>query len=79
MDPRKKKLFLWGVLLAWTPWLPLGYTLRPIFAEKATGLAAVAGGLAETFILVGLVSTVGFEVAAIILLLGRVRARTLAA
>jgi hypothetical protein len=73
MDPPKKKLFLWGVLLAWTPGLPaivgLGYAFRGISAEKATGLAAVAGGLAETFILVGLLATLVFEVAAIIMLL----------
>jgi hypothetical protein len=73
MDPVKKNQFLWGVLLAWTPWLPtiigLGNALRGISAEKATGLGAVAGALAETFILVGLLATVAFEVAAIILLL----------
>ena len=72
MDPLKKKRFLWGVLLAWAPWLPtmigLGYAFRGISAEKATGLAAVAGGLTETFLLFGLVVTVVFEVAAIILL-----------
>ena len=73
MDPLKKKRFLWGVLLAWTPWLPtiigLGYAFRGIAREKATGLAAVAGGLTETFLLFGLLATVVFEVAAIILLL----------
>jgi hypothetical protein len=73
MDPLKKKRFLWGVLLAWTPWLPtiigLGYAFRGISAEKATGIAAVAGGLAETFLLFGLLVTVVFEVAAIILLI----------
>jgi hypothetical protein len=73
MDPLKKKLFLWGVLLAWTPWLPsiigLGNALRVISTEKATGLAAITGALAETFVFVGLLATVVFEVAAIILLL----------
>jgi len=72
MDPLKKKRFLWGVLLAWAPWLPtiigLGVAFRGIAAEKATGLAVVAGGLAETFLLFGLLATVAFEVAAIILL-----------
>src|ERR1700687_2317069 len=56
MDPLKKKRFLWGVLLAWAPWLPtiigLGVAFRGIAAEKATGLAVVAGGLAETVLLV---------------------------
>ena len=72
MDPLKKKRFLWGVLLAWAPWLPtiigLGFTFRDISAEKATGLAAVAGGLTETFLLFGLLVTFVFEVAAIVLL-----------
>ena len=72
MDPRKKKRFLWGVLLAWAPWLPtiigLGYAFRGISAEKATGLAAVAGGLTETFLLFGLLVSLVFEVVAIILL-----------
>lgn len=36
--------------------------------EKATGLAVVTGALAETFVSAGLLATVGFEVAAIILL-----------
>jgi hypothetical protein len=72
MDPSKKKRFLWGVLLAWAPWLStiigLGYTFRDISAEKAIGLEAVAGGLMETFLLFGLLATFVFEVAAIVLL-----------
>ncbi len=73
MDPVKKKRFVWGALLAWTPWLPaiigLGNALRGISKEKATGIGAVTGALAETFISAGLLATVVFEVAAIILLL----------
>jgi len=69
----EEKRFLWGVLLAWAPWLPtivgLGYAFRGISAEKATGLAAVAGGLTEAFLLLGLLITLVFEVVAIILLL----------
>jgi hypothetical protein len=72
MDPLKKRRAIWGVLLSWTPWLPtiigLGSAFRGIAKEKATGLAAVAGGLTETFLLFGLLATVVFEVAAIILL-----------
>jgi len=72
MDSLKKKRFLWGRLLAWAPWLPttigLGFVFRGIAAEKATGLAAVAGGLTETFLLFGLLAAVVFEVTAIILL-----------
>jgi hypothetical protein len=73
MDPQKKKLFLWGVLLAWTPWLPtmigLGNALRGITKEKATGIGALTGALAETFITAGLLATLAFEMTAIILLL----------
>jgi hypothetical protein len=72
MDPLKKKRFLWGVLLAWAPWLPamigLGNAFRGISSEHATGLAAVAGGLTEMLVLVGLTATVVFEVGAIVLL-----------
>jgi len=73
MEPLKKRRFLWGALLAWAPWFPtivgLGYAFRGISREKATGIGAVAGGLAETFLLFGLLVTVVFEVAAIILLI----------
>lgn len=73
MDRLKKKRALWGVFLAWTPWLPaifgLGLAFRGVAAGKATGLAAVAGGLTETFLLFGLLVTVVFEVTAIILLI----------
>lgn len=72
MDPLKKRRALWGVLLAWTPWLPFiigpGSAFRGIATEKATGLAAVAGGLREAFLLFGLLATVIFEVAAVILM-----------
>jgi hypothetical protein len=72
MDALKKRRALWGVLLAWTPWLPiiigLGSAFRGIAAEKATGIAVVAGGLMEAFLLFGLLATFVFEVAAIILL-----------
>ncbi len=72
MEPLKKRRAFGGVLLAWTPWLVtligLGSAFRGVATEKATGLAAVAGGLTETFLLLGLLATVVFEVAAIILL-----------
>jgi hypothetical protein len=76
-DDIKRKRFLWGVSLAWTPFLfliiptVLGIfgALRGIAEEKATGLAAVAGGLVEFFSTFGLAATLVFEVAAIILLL----------
>ena len=34
--------------------------------EKATGLAVVVGGLAETFVLVGVISTLAFQIVAIV-------------
>jgi hypothetical protein len=46
------------------PWLRVPRHI----GREATGLAAVAGGLTETFLLLGLLVTVVFEVAAIILL-----------
>ncbi len=76
-DDIKRKRFLWGVCLAWTPFLfliiptAIGIfsALRGISREKATGLAAVGGGLVEFFSTFGLAATLAFEVAAIILLL----------
>lgn len=66
-----QKRFFWGLLLVWAPWLPtllgLANAFRGISTEKATGLAAVAGGLTETFVLVGLVTTLVFQVVAIVL------------
>src|SRR5437899_12068045 len=50
MDQDRKR-FAWGVGLAWLPLLSLVPGLfsafRGVSQEKATGLAAVAGGLAE--------------------------------
>jgi hypothetical protein len=72
-DGIKRKRFLWGLALAWTPFLfliiPLFSAFNGIAREKATGLAAVGGGLVEFFSTFGLAATLVFEVAAIILLL----------
>ena len=72
-DDTKRKRFLWGVCLAWTPFLFFIPTVTSAFngiaREKATGLAVVAGGLAEFFSTFGLAATLVFEAAAIILLL----------
>ena len=57
MDDLKKKRFLWGAALAWAAWVPtligLGNAFSGISREKATGLAAVAGGLVEMFVVWG--------------------------
>ena len=70
-DPAKRR-FLWGVLLAWTPFFFSVFLLlnafREISTQKATGLGAVAGGLTEAFAIFGLVATVVFEVTALVLL-----------
>src|ERR1017187_4999560 len=73
-DEIERKRFLWGVCLAWTPFLFLIIhtaidAFNGIAREKATGLAAVAGGLVEFFSTFGLAAVLVFEVAAVILLL----------
>jgi hypothetical protein len=72
VDERKKKLFFWGVGLAWAPWIPtlvgIGYTFRGISEQKATGLGAVAGGLSEIFVLYGIGAILVVQIAAIVLL-----------
>jgi hypothetical protein len=71
-DELKQKRFLWGVVLAWVPWVPmmigLSSAFRGIANSKATGLAAVAGGFAEMYVLVGIAATVICEVSAMVLL-----------
>ena len=73
MDERTKRRFFLGVLLAWIPALPLVFTFFLVFRDlstsHATGLGAVAGGLAESYLTLGVGLTIVFEVAAIILLL----------
>lgn len=70
MDPEKKR-FAWGIGLAWVPiaLLIVPSLFRGISQEKATGLAAVAGGIAEALSMFGLIAFVVCELAAIVLLL----------
>jgi hypothetical protein len=72
VDELKRRRFLWGVALAWAPWVPtligLGYAFRGISEQKATGLGAVAGGLSEVFVLCGIGAILIGQVAAIVLL-----------
>ena len=69
---QSRKRFLWGVALAWVPGIPILIGLRDAFIginnSKATGLAAVAGGLAETYVTVGLAATLICEVWAMTLI-----------
>jgi hypothetical protein len=72
VDELKKKWFLWGAALVWTPWIPtiigLGYALIGVWGQKATGIGVVAGGLAELFVLWGIIAIVIGQTAAIVLL-----------
>ena len=71
-DQLKRRRFLWGVALAWVPWIPVMIGLANAFVgianTKATGLAAVAGGVVETQVMVGLAATLICEVSAMVLL-----------
>ena len=69
MDELKTKRFLWGVVLAWAPWLPILVGLsHTILGQNATGIGAVAGGLNEIFIVWGIGAVLIGQVIAIILL-----------
>jgi len=76
MNDVEKRRFLWGVSLAWSPALLLLLTsllgvvnsFRGISEQKATGVVAVAGGLAEFFMIFGTLVTLAFQVTAILLL-----------
>jgi hypothetical protein len=71
-DQLQQKRFLWGVALALTPWVPtligLAKAFRGIEGTKATGLAAVAGGVAEEFVVWGVGAVIIGSVTAIVLL-----------
>jgi hypothetical protein len=67
-DP-KKRWFLWGMVLAWTPSVPIIIEVLDTLREKkATGLGAVAGGFAEVYLTFGLILTFAFLVGGIVLL-----------
>ena len=69
---RKRKSFFWGTILTGILSIPLIIVFlnafRGISAEKATGLGAVAGGLAEAYVTLGVLLSLGLPVAAIVLL-----------
>jgi hypothetical protein len=68
-DPNTKR-FLTGVALAWAPWVPtiagLVYAFQGISSTTATGLGVVAYGLAESFVLWGVITMVIAQIAAIV-------------
>ena len=53
----KRKRFLWGVAIGWFSIIPLLYgcanAFKGVSQQKATGLGAVAGGMAEVCATVG--------------------------
>src|SRR5258708_38862464 len=69
---RKRKWFLWGTVLTCTLSIPLiigmSKTFRGISAEHATGLSAVAGGLAEAYVTFAVVLAFALPITAIFLL-----------
>jgi uncharacterized membrane protein len=71
-DKRKRKYFLWGSILTWTLSIPLiigiFHAFRGISEQKATGLGAVAGGVAEAYAMFGLILAFVLPVWAIVLL-----------
>jgi hypothetical protein len=79
-----RRLFLWGTVLAWLPVLPIIYWIvlgiREFANQKQTGLGAVAGGVSEVFVTIGLVVAFAVPLAGIVLLVrsfsGRHRLRS---
>ncbi len=69
---RRRARLVWGGTLAGLsslPFLILFFNLfRGISREKATGLAAVAGGLTEAYVTFGFILTLVLPIAAIVLL-----------
>jgi hypothetical protein len=68
----KTTWFVWGMVLAWIPSIPLivgiFHSFRGISGQKATGLGAIAGGVSEAYLTFGLSFTLISLPAAIILL-----------
>jgi hypothetical protein len=69
---RKKKWFLWGTAFTWTLSIPfivgIFNAFKGISGSKTTGLGAIAGGLAEAYVTVGLILAFVLPVGAIVLL-----------
>jgi Na+-driven multidrug efflux pump len=70
-DPNRKR-FLWGMVLAWAPGIPIIigvlYSFRGISGQKATGIGAVAAGFSEVFFTFGLLLIFILSVAGMVLL-----------
>ena len=78
LEITQTKRFRYGLLLAWIPLIffivptAIGVvrSITQASSEKATGLAAVAGGVAEVAATFGLVVIVASEVVGIVMLVG---------
>jgi hypothetical protein len=72
-DDRKRRRFFWGLALAWLPFIPvlvgLVNAFRGISQQKATGIGAVAGGIAEMGVLYVLTLAPILAISAMVLLL----------
>jgi hypothetical protein len=68
----KGKWYVWGTILTWTLSIPviiaIFNSLREISEQKATGVGAVAGGLAEGYVTFSLILAFVLPVGAIVLL-----------
>lgn len=77
LEVTQKKRFRYGLLLAWVPLIffivptAIGIirAIAQMSSEKATGLAAVAGGVSEVAATFGLVVIVASEIVAIVMLI----------
>ena len=70
---RKRTWFIWGMVLAWAPCVALIFGMMLHYSQgiseaKATGLGAVAGGIAEAYVTAGVILMLILPVAAIVLL-----------
>lgn len=74
LEDAKSRRFLWGALLVWSPFLlvvlpGLLNAFHGISEQKATGIGAIAGGMAGFFATFGFLVILVFQVTAIIFLL----------
>ena len=69
-DALNRKRFVWGALLAWAPWVPTVIVFSQMFVglhnSKATGLAAVVGGMVELLLWWGIAIMIISQTAAIV-------------
>jgi len=69
---RKRRWFLWGTVVSCTLFIPLiigmSNAFRGISTEKQTSLTAVAGGLAEGYVIYGVILAFAMPITAIFLL-----------